>query len=386
MSGKNKKVTIVNHESCFGGSSKSLTYLIKYLLKLNYDITLVNPQNAENQKIFKSFNIRIIEYSQEFYLNLHFTNIYPVYTPKGFYVLLLTIFRFILGYFYAVNLFRRTKPDIVIANEYVLAQFNFAAKKLNIKSYSFVRSKILDGSFNFRKKIIIRFLQKYTDKLFCITRLEAAQFNSNAEIIPEFVDSDDSCREHNSETGYKKIIMVGGINQIKGSLVFLKAAEILLNMSLNVKFYLGGKIYNKSENEIKYYNECINIINRYPDDIIYIGEKENIVKEISESDVLIVSNVETHFARPILEAWINNVLVIASDTAHNKLLFENDDEIFIYPCRNEKTLATKIESLIKLPEEKVNDLKNKVSEKINTEFNISNTIEKLNRIFDGELI
>ncbi len=365
---KAKSILFIDHDAIFSGSTISLIYLIKAFLSSGYKVMVATAKKGEIADKFKSlFKIDLVSFKSSYQLDLHFTNIYPFYTRRGMFFLMLTIVRFFKGLFWGINIIKQNNPSIIYINEYVLAQFAIAGKLTRRYTMTHIRSPFLKGKFGIRKYLLSRLLTSFNDYIFPITKSESEQiigFNRYIEkikIIPEFLDEQNFIKDiethllkkkYNIPLDKKIILMLGGLEPAKGSLEFIKSLKIILNSTQNVYYVVAG--YNHYE----FFNKfCYNYIkqNNLAEYIKILGYIQMVKELISLSDVLVSPFNESHFSRPIVEAWALKKPVITSDIKHAKdYIIDNEDGLY-FKKGDASDLAKKILKLI-LDEEFCNRL------------------------------
>ncbi len=350
------KILIIDHDPRFSGSTKSMFYLIEELRE-NFEVILLSqkPKGILKQ-ISSQLNIQCLAIPQIFTLNIHFDNDYNIFTPLGVYSVLLSIKRYFIGYKYAKRIFTELKPDLIYLNEYVLLQFASAAKKLEIKTATHIRSQIIKGNFGFRKKLVSKLIAKNCDFIFSISEVEKNQLSkiarSKTTVIREFLNEENYMAIDKSQIQQKLgipknktvVLFLGGIYKIKGSLVFLKAARKIIENSDSILFILAGSQMNNTKPNQKYFSECKEFIsyNSWNNQFIEIDYNIDAKEYINACDILVSANTFSHFARPIIEAWALKKPVICSDTKHNFEIVNDKNNCLVYKKYDESDLAYKI--------------------------------------------
>lgn len=357
-------ILIIDHDPNFTGSTISLIYLLKKLEKNNSLTVLTNKSGVEFQRLKDSSDIVLVKLPAVFNLNIHFNQDYKFFSPLGIYSLFLSIKRFVNGLLFAKRYIKQTKPDLVYVNEYVLMQFSLAAKSLGVEAITHVRSKFIDGNFGVRKLLISKYLLKSNKKIIAISEIEKSQFligkNRDTDkifVVNEFLSSKDFDTSFD-QTEIKKriglnpnkivVLFLGGIFNIKGSLLFLKAATVLLSKRSDVVIlFIGDQSYHNSS-ERKYYNECQKLIQdiNLNNNFIEISEHIEIKDYFNICDIYVNANQVTHFARPIIEAWAKKKSVVCSNTLHNCNLVSNNKDSLLFEKNDYNDLAEKLELLL----------------------------------------
>jgi len=192
--------------------------------------------------------------------------------------------------------------------------------------------------------------------VFAITKREAEQLRpklrekNKIKIVGEFfsnahIDSVHVNR-HRELFGLpadKKIVtMLGGIREIKGTIDFLRAAQLVMSKHDNTVFVIAGKGYrNGLLHEREYFDECMKVVEilRERGLIYMLGEITNPLELIATSDILVSPSPQTHFSRPVIEAWGFTKPVIAARTDHMQDLINDGVNGLLIPVGDHDALA-----------------------------------------------
>ncbi|MDA0986943.1 MAG: glycosyltransferase family 4 protein [Bacteroidetes bacterium] len=360
----NKRILFISHDGNLSGSIISLSYLVKAFVKKNYEVFVLLPKKDKSKKYLEFYGAKCIhnpflsKYS--FGLDFHFSDDFPIVSIKGFVFLFRTITKFVFGIIDSLIAILKVNPSLLYLNEYVNIHYAIVSKILRIPTVCHIRSQFTKPNYKIRRKIINWLIINLNKHIFVISQIEKDQFIINENelgnkitIVPEFLDErnfteniDISKERDNLKISNETFVVtfLGGIEEIKGSIDFLKASNLILNdlKSDNIYFIFAGKI-NKIKN-YNYFQKCHELIMK-----LEITKKIKIFQEFSEakkliaiSDVLVSCNSISHFSRPIIEAWASNVAVISSRTVHSlQLISDNVNGIF-YEIGNYEQLANKI--------------------------------------------
>ena len=241
------------------------------------------------------------------------------------------------------NLKRENNVDIFHLNSVVLAPV--AKVLLETQTTPFiwhVRESPASGYFGFRRRFLSRLLQRAGHRVIFLSKadktawlggkcgtvvnnfLELSQFDRNrrsgeSEFLP--LELDES----------PKILYVGGFSKIKGAMVLLQALKILKES--NYKFQcvfpgtterIGGSqslklgLLKKVAFTFGYkpfHAKCLETIEKFglSSFIHQIPFTNAMPKLLSFSNCLVFPSIEPHFARPVIEAQVMGVPVVASE-------------------------------------------------------------------------
>jgi glycosyltransferase involved in cell wall biosynthesis len=138
------------------------------------------------------------------------------------------------------------------------------------------------------------------------------------------------------------ITMLGGIREIKGTLVFLRAAQQVLLKYSNVIFVIAGSNYHDGTSSKRaYFDVCMKVVEslRQEGSIILLGEIANALDLIGASDIIVSPSLQTHFSRPVIEAWAYSKPVVAAKTAHMSDLIAHGINGFLVEPGDAQTFA-----------------------------------------------
>ncbi len=355
-----KRILFVDHDPNISGSTVSMRYLIDGFSKKKFDIVLVTPKNENARSFFKGYKIDFVNWKYKVELGLHFTNENNLFSLRGMKNIIRLIVNMIKGCLLAYVYIKKIKPDIIYINEYVLSQFSFAAKISNIPVVTHIRSPFIKGTFGIRRYLFSKYLKTFNNFIFAISEYEANQIlmnvsnsKNNIKVVREFLDEDDFQLSSDKNIldslsipyNNKVILNLGGIEPIKGTLEILKAFSKLCNTHSDIHLINAGPIKNNPD----YNQHCYNIINdnNLQGKISILNFIENVHQLIGCCDILVSGLSNSHFPRPIIEAWAQKKAVISSDTFHVKEFLEDGVDGLLYKVGSEDSLADKISMLLR---------------------------------------
>ncbi|MCF8260828.1 MAG: glycosyltransferase family 4 protein [Melioribacteraceae bacterium] len=355
MKSNQKKILILDHDPQITGSSVSLKYVLRHLANSGFLLILYTTKNEINEKYFSGNSLKVARLNKIYNLNIHFSSKTSFTSLVGIYSGVLSLWRFTAGIFLSTKIMIKEKPALIIINEYVLLQFGIIPRIFGIPVIVYVRSRFLYGPFGLFSKLIKQSLLLFADELICISEVEQNQFGNSkkAKIVREFVehpkltDKDqvgESFARINIPQDQKLIINLGGISHFKGTFIAIKAFEIAAETFDNIQLLIVGG-YKKDE---KYSMELIDYVkkSKFPERIHILGYVEKADSLFTNNSILISTNLDSHFQRPIIEAWAKSVPAIASDTLHTKMLFNAGEDLLMYSKQDINDLAQKLKTLL----------------------------------------
>jgi len=360
MEQQRKKILFFDHDPRMSGSSISLKYIIAEFKRQGNDVYLFTQKDKEFSEVFEKMGVKILSISNSklnsFALSIHFGDDYEFLSLNWFLTFIKNIVRIIVGTLNSLKTIKCIKPDLVYLNEHNMFYVAIIAKSLAAKSFIHLRSNFIKGKFGISERLISKSIYRFNDFIFAITEVEAKQilkYNTDqlnkVIILPEFLSEDDFICNFNIEQlrqefslPMDKTLVVSfiGVDRLKGTLEFLKAIDITSRLNKNIYFILAGEI--KKDGAIKevkkYYDECNKLLSldNIKRNLSVIGYTDKQHELLYASDILISPFKQSHFSRPVIEAWALKKAVITSNTQHaqfyiedgvNGLYFNNVEEL-----------------------------------------------------------
>ncbi len=360
----NKRILFVDHDSGWSGATVSLTYLINQFLKNGYEVTVLTPKDEKLAVRLEKYGAKIIRFVSNSFknltLDLHFSDKNNIFNFNDLNKLAKNIIKFFYGLYYLKKVIKQVRPLIIYSNEYVTIYASIAAKASGVIAVTHIRSMFLTGVFGMRRYLLKKAILKYNDLIFPISYIEGEQLRADKEkylskikVVSEFLDENDFNNSPDSNKLKKKynipsdkfvVLMLGGIDPIKGSKDFIKAGIKCIKKSNRFFFLIAGKIpdVNSKKEDIDYYNECVSLLNESDiinNQIVILGSVENPKELLECSSILVSPFVVSHFSRPIIEAWSLKKAVIATRTMHTEKLITHNGNGLLVDVGDSENLA-----------------------------------------------
>ncbi len=330
-----QRILFVDNDEGRSGSTVSLEYLVKAFHEQGYEVYVLTRKDDKTRRCIIDSGGIPVAYSGRWskgVLAVHFTSRVTPLFVRIVPWLIVNAVRFVHGMSETWRAISRLKPQLVYVNEYVLVQCSIAAYVRGVPSVIHIRSQFLQGVVGLRW-ILSRLILTFNDFVFAITDREAEQIDAREEekskikVVHEFVteiDRDASlrdklCRKLGLPCSKKIITCLGGIMSIKGTLDFLQAAKSICSERGDVVFVIAGRnSQNYNATEKSYYERCAEIMKELIDSGAGrdLGEVSDPLDLLRVSYVLVSPSVTSHFSRPVVEAWMAGVPIIAARTAH----------------------------------------------------------------------
>lgn len=362
-----KNILFVDEDQGRTGSTISLEYLVKGFKSNGFTVYILTTKTENKYKSVLGKDAIFINARKwkitNLGLNLYFTNSLSSFSFRGLWAICKEAVKLILGIIIVYKAAKESKADFIYSNEYVVVQAYIAAKLLDIPSAVHIRSPFLEGKMGVRRVLLAHLLPACNNAIFAITRIEAEQIyqrkkdSGKIRVVGEFFPVIDPatydgtiCRSKFDIVINKKVIsMLGGILDIKGSLDFLKAACRVAEKEEDAIFVIAGKIFrNESEKTRHYFEKCMKLVAELEikKAIKIVGEIQNPFELIAASDIIVSPSIQTHFSRPVIEAWGFCKPVVASRTNHMQDIIRDDVNGLLFDIGDDVALAEAIIRLI----------------------------------------
>ncbi len=360
-----KTVLFIDHDDGRSGATTSMEYLVRAFIRAGYSVAVLSPKDAERARPITETGARTLLFGtprfRSLRLSTHWATYEKLWTPRGMRWLLHNAVKFVLGIVVASRAIKHIRPDLVYVNEHVVVQGSVAARFLRVPSVIHIRSQMTKTGLGAPRYLLSRIILACNAMVFAITKSEAAQLRPKRSeghrvlVVGEFAPT------KTNRSGGKKtkdmfglstsknvVTMLGGFSRIKGTLEFLTAAVQVSAIRDDTVFVLAGpNLSGTLAEEKKYHEECQTVVRVLEQRglITIVGEIANPLQLIACSDVIVSSNTESHFARPVIEAWACAKPVVASSGKHTEDLVTPGKDGLIFQNRNAYSLT---ECLIQL--------------------------------------
>ncbi len=238
-------------------------------------------------------------------------------------------------------------PDLIIINtsyHYLGAKI---ALKLNIPYIRHIREFLNEDQkktyYNFKYAIS---LYNKAKKVICVSKGLYYKYKPfiNNKILTYVYDGVNTIKFYNPNKVLfldKTIhfINVGRIKHEKGQFLIIKALDELKNQ-FDFDLTFVGYVRNSYKNKLL--RHAKNIKNR----IKFVGQVDNVTDYYKKSDVFIMSSLSEAFGLVTVEAMLNGLAIIASDSLGTKEIVESDENGYLFEVNNYQSLKNKVIELI----------------------------------------
>ncbi len=354
------RILYVHHGKGIGGAPLSLLYLIRKLDRQRFLPTVLCLHESEAADLFRRDGIEtIVDESMHDFSN---TNVlwYPWWQfPKT----LLRLVQFPATYLRARRFLASRRFDLIHLNTSTLTAFGLAAKHEGLPVVWHIREPLHSGYFGLRRACIRLIIDRCADIIIPICRYDGQQLlpSGKINVVYNFIDFgqfDDSIdgtavRDELGIAGSQPVVlMLGGMNPVKGTAVFVEAALNVLAAHPEAVFLVAGSMTEPGlRNRIsgrRVYEESV--VARIPEqlytNIRFLGVRNDIPALLAAADVLCFPSTVPHFARPVIEASAMRVPVVASDLGGPQELVLNGETGILVPANDTDALAAALLRLI----------------------------------------
>jgi glycosyltransferase involved in cell wall biosynthesis len=362
----NKKIKIlfIHHASSWSGASNSMIKTIIALNKDLYEPTVLLIKDSEVRDKLEENGINYIIAKSNFYkkyykLFLHWKPYtIPLYNlPKILkHIILWGLSRFI----YAKRELESLDFDIYHLNSSQITDWLAPCKKKG-KVIMHIREPLTRGLFGLRYLFFKSQMNKYTDKIIAISRdnLIRVGLPEKTEVVYNFSEVNFDSVDIESYKS-KKVLYLGGAAKSKG---FYTMVDSLKYLDPEIKVYFGGD-YNIEEKKtiklkikkiIGYGYKNRNFIKkmRSHPSAIEIGMVYNVSKYFNETCCIVSPFAASHFARPVIEAYLHKKPAIGTNVEGMEEIIENNKTGILVQNNDPLALASVINNLTKNPEKLV---------------------------------
>jgi len=365
----------------WGGGEEFLLQLSESIK--DYEFVIASPEGNPLNK-FKENRIRIIKIN----------SLKKIYRSSGWNLnsFLRIIFNIKISTFKLLRTFKVENPSIVLANGlfaalYVLPSVILSGRKLIIVQHLIFNENSIE-------KKIVNFVQKYAEKIVCVSNavkanvllmMNKADLNKiivipNGIILPEDEISD---QKFNNEI---KIGIVGSIVRIKGIHLVIEALKDILKTS-NINLHIFGTTANDDEDSLKYESEIKDLIrsSELEGKVYFEGYTDSKEKIYSSLDIVInYSLIPEAFPFSVLEAMTYKKTVIAANSGGPKEMITDGETGFLVEPQNVNLLKEKILFCLKnIESENFDIIKEKAFKKVKDEYSIERFILNYTNLFNS---
>lgn len=333
------KILVISHSAHLGGAERSLLTLIRQLHGKE-EIRVVFPETGELTIELKNLGVK-------FYVaNYSWWTIGGKETPKKN---IKDLKKYINEAKKLHKLLLGWKPDIIYTNSSVVCVGGLLAQMLEVPHVWHIREfgeKDHGFIFEYGLKNTSRMIEKLsTATIFNskATRREFIEVRNNTNVIYNAVEipkiKNDPKINYFKYKNSLKVLIAGTISERKGQLDGVKAIATLIEKGTNVELILVGHC---NYEELKAKIEGIKYSSKDPSRIQLLDYTNNPYTIFREADLVLVTSKNEAFGRTILEGWILNKPVVATNSGGIPEIIDDNTTGLLYKPGNIEELSNKI--------------------------------------------
>jgi glycosyltransferase involved in cell wall biosynthesis len=365
-----RRILFVDEDQERNGTTVSLEYLVQGFKSAGFEVGVLTWKQEEWTKAALRSSAVLLDGRRgpvaTVTMSFHFSYIVSPLSLTGAKNILKDAVKFIAGFFIVRRAIREFKPGLVYLNEYTVVQASLAARTCRVPAVVHIRSRMLSGLFGLRRALMRRWVLKWNDAIFPITQSEAQQFRPGPAdrrkitVVGEFfpvterrqAGTDELRRRLGLPLDRQLVTMIGGILDIKGTREFLLAGAQILRRHPEAYLVLaGGARIGDMAGRREYYEMCAGLIKDLEQSggLRYMGEITNALDLLAASDLLVSPSLESHFSRPVIEAWGFGKPVVAFRSQHMENLIAHELDGILVERGNVEALADAVVRLLEDP-------------------------------------
>lgn len=339
-------ILFVSHETTLGGATLSMLGIIDELIKENQISVLVRKTDGPLIKELAKRNVNVI-----------YCKYYSWLIPqkkdgiKGKISNLLHRTACGMNYIQALRsgkIIKGLNLDIIHTNTSVVNIGGILSELYNIPHIWHIRefgAEDFDLSFVFSNKYSYRFIEKYSDKVICVSdvlREKYVQYIDSNKVLRIY---NGICFPENYHRNYKignicNILLAGRLSEAKGQYEAMKAIAYLNRQGIkNICLHMAG-----DGNIGKYMNYAVRL--NISEQVKFYGQIDYLDELRRKMDIEIVCSRKEAFGRVTVEAMSHGLPIIGADTGGTKEIISDGINGLLYEQGKPENLAEKIKYLI----------------------------------------
>jgi glycosyltransferase involved in cell wall biosynthesis len=357
-----------------GGASTMLANIIRTLDKQKFECIVVTPAgDAVEQFSEAGATVKIPERPIQQFAHTsgcHTLAIHPLF--------LCAIYRMLRDRTFWKKYIAQLKPNIVHLNAVTLAPFASVVSSPSTKVLCLVQETLVDGTFGLRSNWLKKVLREHVDLPVFISNFDREAFGferGDSVVIPNWVNlkefnralSKDAARARFKIASDAKVVLfLGGISQIKGTLVLLEAAARARVRNLLV--LIAGYNRGVDASQLGFFHRLVfrrrvnrgfdyhtTVMTKIADEplrskVRLLGMVCDIPELYAAADLVVFPAVQPHQSRPLLEAGAMAKPVIISDFPNIREFVTNGETALCVKPGDSASLAEKMDFLLSDPE------------------------------------
>lgn len=346
------KILCFSNDSRLTGGPSSLLDLLTCIDRSRYLPLVVTPNDGPLVEELRRqrVEVRIVRTIERLYGSSH--------QASG--TLLTSIRRLLVNVWLTVRLYsliRRTRADLVYLNTSAARYASIASKLSGLPVVWHVREYREDG---LRRRVFTRYIRLMCDRTIANSKAVRDMWNpkwaaSKIRVIYNGIDVSKASSVSESSpvarTSRQAPVLgyVGQIHKVKGLEVLVGAVEWLKQDFPKIRCSIIGAAPKSQANHERYLKDLIRK-RRLEGHFDFLGERRDVLRLLSQIDVLVLPSVSESFGRVLIEAMAMAKPVVASRVGGVPEVVVDGVTGFLVPPGDSKILAEAIMSLISDPQ------------------------------------
>ncbi len=368
---KRRRILFIHQVGCRGGAGTMLANILTAIDKQKFEPIVVCPDGDVVDQL-KDTGAEIRISNRPIYQFSHYTGYSCFALNPGF---MWNAYRIWRDQYYWENYIRNSGADIVCLNAMTLAPMARAARRAGAKVMCMVQETTVSGLFGLRTRWIYYVLSNWMDAVIFISQFDRDKSHCQApivEVVPNWVDLRGYDRSYSRERARSEldipqasnvVLLMGGIDKIKGTLPLLQAASMLSGINgllVMIAGYCGSPDMNSLSVlqralfklrrlcGVEYRQQVMQTIKRYKlaERVRFVGMHSDVARLYAASDVLVFPAIKPHQARPVLEAGAMAKPAVVPDFPQTREFVCNGVNGLTYRPGDARGLAQAIEKLL----------------------------------------
>ncbi len=368
---KRCKILFVHQVGCRGGAGTMLANIITAIDKRKFEPIVICPDGDVVEQL-RDAGAEVRISTHPIYQFSHYTgysrfalhpsfirNAYRIWRDRGLWE----------GYI------RNSGAEIVCLNAMTLAPMARAGRRAGAGVMCIVQETTVSGSFGLRTSWIYYVLSNWMDAVVFISQFDRNKSHCQApivEVVPNWVDLTVFDRSYPSERARSEleipqtsnvVLMMGGIDKLKGTLPLIQAVSMLQNVN-GLLVIIAGYSDPLDINSFGFFQRFRFMLRRFfcteyrqkvmhtitewklGERVRFVGMQSNITRLYAAADVIVFPATKPHQARPVLEAGAMAKPVIVPDFPQTREFVRNGVNGLTYRPGDTKDLAQAIEMML----------------------------------------
>ncbi|MDO9464863.1 MAG: glycosyltransferase [bacterium] len=255
---------------------------------------------------------------------------------------------------------------VIITNEHNIDSWKKFPQRLSDRVLAGITNKIIAVS-DAVKDFYVKKIGISEDKIITIYNgVDISKFQT-------YVNINKKREEFGIKPDEKIITIIGRLQQQKGHVYFLKAAQIIRKKKPNVKFLVVGD--GPLESQLKTASDDLGISKN----VIFTGLREDIPQILAMSDISVLTSLREGFSITVLESMAAGKPVVVTDVGGNSEVVKHGETGFIIPPQSPEDLA--LYSLNLINNQELAKKMGEEAEKRVLNFSIDRMVEKTENLY-----